>query len=1387
MRTLPEPERARWQPLRAGLVDLFYYDVEEFWFRDGRLLLRGNNGAGKSKVLALTVPFLLDGDLSAHRVEPDADPKKRMEWNLLLGGAHPHPERVGYTWLEFGRRTDDGAEFYTIGCGLKAVAGKGIAAHWYFVSTERIGRGLSLIDPHGTPLTRDRLGEELGDAGRRFDRARDYRIAVDEKLFGLGEQRYGALVDLLIRLRQPQLSKRPSEKALSAALTESLPPLGQAVLADVAEAFRSLQEDRTELAEMQEALGAAQTFLHQYQRYARVASRRRAEAPRLVHSKYEHIGRQLADADRALAEARTAGTAARAKADEVEDERVRLTAHQDALRESETMDAARDLDGARTDAERLTQAADRREAEHAEAVRAVGERQRRHEQAATTLASAESALTGTRDDAGTAAAGARLAGRHVDRVDSRVGGDIDPAEFRRIVADIAESQRGAIRRVRNLIDTLDRREQDCRLARTRVDELDGRAAELAEQRAAADAAVAIEAAALVAAARAHQSTAVELRIPEPDTVLEELLAWAESLGGDNPFSAAARRFAADAAAGIARADAAAEVTEAGLRTVLDGLADEVRRLESGGVQTPPDRHTLDPELRASGTGAPLWRVVDFAPDLPDDVRASVEAALEASGMLDAWLTEHGELVGADLTVSGRDRASGVALGSVLRPAIDLEDAATASIDIATVAGVLGAIGYGADSTHHTWVAPDGRFRAGALDGRWHKAEAQYVGAGAREQARRRRLAELGAEIDTRRAELAAVTETRQQLRERRGVLDAELADLPAESAIRAAHQAVATIQQQQAQTVRQRDRAAGQLEQALAAREQARTELDRDAADAALPTDPDELTLIADHLAEYRVATERLCSALAAARTARDRVAEQREELDTAQERSAELEQAATEERRAAVGAAQRFRTLQDGVGAEVEELLRALGRVEQDLARNKDDRAAVDAERELAVAAEARAAERQRQLGIRRDEAVAVRDGAVEALRRFAETGLLRLAVPDLSIPDTEEAWAPNPAVQLARSVEAALLDTDYDDKVWDRLQRQVTDEHKQLADVLSRQGNSTSAAPRDDGIVVDVLFRGKTATVPDLVATLADEASERSRLLSEREREILENHLVSEVASSLQELIFAAESQVAQMNAQLDSRPTSTGMRLRLQWEPSADAPAGAEAALRLLRRTADVWNEADRTAVGEFLQLEIERVRADKPGGTWLDHLTEALDYRSWNRFVIRRHQHGQWRPATGPASGGEGALVASVPLFAAAAAHYGSAGNPDAPRLITLDEAFAGVDDDARAKYLGLLAAFDLDVVMTSEREWGCYPEVPGLAIAQLARVDGVNAVLVTNWEWDGRAITRVDRPHPELVAAPDTDAAGTNAVGTNTAAGRDDSDRSNGESQAGLWN
>lgn len=102
--------------------------------------------------------------------------------------------------------------------------------------------------------------------------------------------------------------------------------------------------------------------------------------------------------------------------------------------------------------------------------------------------------------------------------------------------------------------------------------------------------------------------------------------------------------------------------------------------------------------------------------------------------------------------------------------------------------------------------------------------------------------------------------------------------------------------------------------------------------------------------------------------------------------------------------------------------------------------------------------------------------------------------------------------------------------------------------------------------------------------------------------------------------------------------------------------------------------------------------------------------------------------------------------TLPQLAAAAAHYGSA-RPDAPRLILLDEAFVGVDSDMRAKCMGLLHAFDLDFVMTSEREWGCYDTVPALAIYQLVTRPGFDAIHETRWVWNGRRRDRDADPGP----------------------------------------
>ncbi len=319
--------------------------------------------------------------------------------------------------------------------------------------------------------------------------------------------------------------------------------------------------------------------------------------------------------------------------------------------------------------------------------------------------------------------------------------------------------------------------------------------------------------------------------------------------------------------------------------------------------------------------------------------------------------------------------------------------------------------------------------------------------------------------------------------------------------------------------------------------------------------------------------------------------------------------------------------------------------------------------------------------------------------------------------------------------------------------MQTRLSQEFTQLQTALSRHGHTAVGEPSDDGYAVSIVFGGRPTPATDLLTSLRADTEARERLLSAREREIIENHLVTEVGANLADLVTGAESQVLAINAELSERPTSTGMRLRVRWRARRDGPAGLGEVRGRLLQLSDAWSEGDRQAIGAFLQARIAAVREEDETGTWYEHLEVALDYRAWHHFTVERFQtrrlasgdgprfRGRARARREPAALRRGGLPLPIGLQAVRA------------RLVTLDEAFAGVDDDSRAKSLGLLRAFDLDVVMTSEREWGCYAEVPGLSIAQLSRIEGIPAVLVSLWTWDGHERRRVETASPP---APATD-------------------------------
>ncbi len=1401
---LPEPQRQRWQPLRLGLVELFHYDSEEFWFRDGHLLLRGNNGTGKSKVLSLTLPFLFDANLRSSRIEPDGDGSKKMAWNLLMNS---YPRRIGYAWIEFGRIAEDGqARYLTLGSGLSAVAARAQVESWFFMLEQadgvngsvggtagghrgsRIGRDLWLTSDQRVVLTRERLRDALEGRGQVFESAASYRRAVDERLFHLGTRRYDALMDTLIQLRQPQLSKKPDEAGLSHALSEALPPMSQELLTDVAEALNQLEEDRRQLDELKGLAKAVERFDQRYRVYAGMLTRRQARELRQAQTDFDNASQERNQAQVDLQAALASETQAQQTQEQAERTLAGQRSRQETLQSDPINQDANRLEGAEREALKRHAAVKTEQTDCGQSRSRWEREQQTGRQAAQRATLAEQALWAVRREGAEQADGAGVAAAFGENPLAALAlpalADLAAREFDAASAAL----RNAVTMRRDQLALLRRRHgelQQAGLALAQRQEAQrerhGELEQAAERRSEADAAVEQAGQGLVEAWTSHCAGLVQLRLDDGGP-LQALNDWVllPAPDSDNPARLALQAAQQHASVRHASRQVALGTQRDALQRERAELEAEREHLGAGRDAVPPMPHTRTAETRLTPTGnqlagAPLWQLVDFHDHVDSAQRAGLEAALEASGLLDAWVTPDGTLLGTeagdppwlDTRWTRRPRAPGASLADWLRADVPAE----ATLQAATLEHLLAGVACTAENDAQTdateaWIAPDGRFRLGTLAGAWSKPQAVYIGHAARATARRQRLDTIAQRLASLAGESAAVALAFEQLEADRRQADHEWRSAPSDQPLRQAlmHTAACAREFQTART--RLDQAETQCRDAERAQNAARDRLQHDAADLRLPPAVEALAPVEAALQAFNDAQYRLVQAAQEWRRAQPELLLQQSREADALAQLQEREERLAASRIEADEAQARFEVLRETVGALVDDLRRQLAEARRAVqAAEVAQRSATEARR-LAGEARARASAKSESAERTLTQRTEARATAVARLQHFADSSLLSSALPDIELPDLRSAWTIDPALTLARRIEQALAHIRDDEAGWTRVQRQITEDLQELQRALSALGHQAPAEPSDWGFVVHIIFHNRSERPDQLALRLTDDIHQRSELLTARESAVLENYLQAEIAAEVQRLLRAAETQVQAINRELHKRPTSTGVRYRLQWQPLGEdegAPVGLEAARRhLLNTSADLWSAEDRRVVGSMLQQRIsaERERADadlgRPmgdgGGSMVDQLARALDYRRWHRFRVERLQDGQWRKLSGPASSGERALGLTVPLFAAIASFYSQGSNPHAPRLMLLDEAFAGIDDAARAHCMGLIREFDLDFVITSEREWACYAELPGVSICQLQRREGIDAVFVSRWTWDGRAKRHEDDPDRRFAPA-----------------------------------
>lgn len=251
---------------KFGLVNFWYYDMEEFQLSEGNLLLRGSNGSGKSVTMQSFIPLLLDGNKSPERLDPFGT-KSRTITNYLLD--EDTDEKTAYLYMEFKRKNSD--YYITIGMGIKAVKNKPPQS-WYFILSDgrRINKDLFLYRNAGEliPLTKKQLENELGEGNFYTEAQGKYMEKVNEYLFGFDDiEAYEELLNLLISIRSPKLSKDFKPTEIYKILTDSLKVLSDDDLRPISDSMENMDNLKNSLEENERALKSAKNIKYYYDKY----------------------------------------------------------------------------------------------------------------------------------------------------------------------------------------------------------------------------------------------------------------------------------------------------------------------------------------------------------------------------------------------------------------------------------------------------------------------------------------------------------------------------------------------------------------------------------------------------------------------------------------------------------------------------------------------------------------------------------------------------------------------------------------------------------------------------------------------------------------------------------------------------------------------------------------------------------------------------------------------------------------------------------------------------------------------------------------------------------------------------------------------------------------
>ena len=1332
----------RWRMNKLGFVNFWLYDWEEFPFREGRLLLRGENGAGKSVTTQSFIPFMLDGDLRPYRLDSFGSKDRKMAYYLL---GEEKEESTGYLYLEFIK--PELKLYRTLVVGLRARRSSSAVEFWGFCLSDgrRIGTGLedfALFETKGSQhisLTRQEVHNRFGDGENWVERGSDYKQMVNRMLFGCAEmEQYDRLLRLLIQLRKPKLSKDFSPRLVQEILNASLQSLSEEDIAPMVNSMEKMDTIQHRLEALGQSLQEARQLRNEYTRYNQYILGKKANhylAARQITqqrlTEVKSLEDKVALTQKALEEARTGHQEAKQQVGELSRRLNELNAGGDLKQ------AMQRREECRRQVAQQQETIDREQLEERRKQTALNDRERDRRQAARRCDDEQEGLEAAFRELGEQNEELRYPGHPatLQAVDFRR----EQPEIARFATKLRKAEEG-LRRQEEALGRLDRYQQvrdtaaqALRHAQSQWDAAQGTVNAMRDEL--SEAFAALEDPTQVFCLRHEEVMALFAQI----TAYEGLAQGQEI---QKILNGALQRLSSPLAQEYALLDRQQKDSQ----QQLNELAARRRDLENQ-KDLPPARSEAVQATRAylQERGVPhasFYELVDFAPDLPPQRCALLEAQLADAGILDALVVppktrkEMPELLAQhpDHFLCLKD-LSPAAAPLPLRPEGELPP-------WADMAGILACLSE--QPVGHAWFAADGRYRQGVLQGRSVAQQpAGYIGASARRANRERQIQALARQMEEKQQELEKIQERLQQTEAARQQLQQAYEARPTTADLAMALDLAA----------RQRD----EVERGERTLDDCTQQLLR------------QQKQLADLRAEILPLTQGLSYELAAAtygqmvelceeyREQYRTISECKEKLELWQSRVLDLDQqldALNEDLLACTDRIRRQQAEQRKTKAALEELERYLARPEiQALARKLEElNEALEQAQKQYHETDTQIRLRQNDLDhqgpelTRKKQDLQKAIGEEEALRKIFEEELCR--GPGQPGQGEEPLW---------RQAEAARDHIRQKDRnLGPEDLRTSLEKNMRIASTLNayRIGIQPLFASEEgrlrSRVCIELYLDGQRLDLLDFIRRLEGQREAEEQLLSREDRRLFETILNQTIITKLSHRINSSQEWTQRMSGIMEQLNTSMGLRFSLVWKGKpADQQKELDTGelLKLLRKDPALMGDADRQKITDHFRAKINRARdrsqMEATPATYSELMREALDFRNWFTFRLFYQKGGAEKQAkkelTDSAfnsfSGGEKAMAMYVPLFAALAAQYIAAGK-EAPRLMALDEAFAGVDETNIESMFALVHDLGFDYIMNSQALWGCYPAVSSLNIAELWRPQNSRIVTVLRYRWDG---------------------------------------------------